>query len=79
MLITCKLPDALAARLDAVARAEHRSKSAVVREALETRLQASESEPFVSAMSLVKHLCGAQKGGPTDLSTNPEYMRGFGE
>ena len=79
MLITCKLPDTLAARLEAVARAEHRSKSAVVREALEARLQASESEPFVSALSLVRHLCGAQKGGPTDLSTNPEYMRGFGE
>ncbi len=77
--ITCKLPEALAAQLASLAREERRSKSAVLREALEDRLKAREKAPTVTALSLVKHLCGAQPGGPTDLSTNPEHFRGFGE
>lgn len=77
--ITCKLPEALAAQLTAMAREERRSKSAVLRDALEARLKAREQAPMVTAFSLVKHLCGAMQGEPTDLATNPEHMRGFGE
>ena len=45
---------------------------------LEERLNRQEPQP-VYAYDLVKHLCGSLKGGPTDLATNPEYMKGFGE
>jgi metal-responsive CopG/Arc/MetJ family transcriptional regulator len=77
--ITCKVPEKLAAQLDALARAERRSKSAVVREALEDRLKAKRRRGQVTAYDLVKHLCGSIKDGPSDLATNPKYMEGFGE
>ena len=81
MTITCKIPDTLAARLEAAARAEHRSKSEILRESLEARLTASEANKPVTAWDLVKHLAGSVHGDPniTDLATNPEHMRGFGE
>jgi hypothetical protein len=77
--ITCKVPEKLAAQLNSVARAERRSKSALVREALEDRLKRKPRRGVVSGYDLVKHLCGSLKGGPTDLATNPVHMRGFGE
>jgi predicted DNA-binding protein len=77
--ITCKLPETLAARLDALSRIERRSKSDLIREALEKQLESKGSSRVVSGYDLVKHLCGSLKGGPSDLATNPEYMKGFGE
>ncbi len=77
--ITCKVPEALAAQLESLARVERRSKSDLMREALEARLDAKPSSRSVSAFDLVKHLCGSLKGGPSDLATNPEHMKGFGE
>ena len=81
MTLTCKISHALAARLETAARAEHRSKSEIMRESLEARLAASESKTPPTAWDLVKHLAGSVKGDPaiTDLATNPEHMRGFGE
>ncbi len=79
MTITCKIPDTLAARLEAAARAEHRSKSEILRESLEARLSASEANKPVSAWDRIKHLSGSVKGLPSDISTNPEYMREFGK
>ena len=76
--ITCKVPEKLAAQLDALARTERRSKSALVREALENRVKAQRRRGQVTAYDLVKHLCGSIKGGPSDLATNPKYMEGFG-
>ena len=77
--ITCKVSEKLAAQLDALARVERRSKSALLREALEARLKAQKSRGPVYAFDLVKHLCGSLKGGPSDLATNPDHMKGFGE
>jgi predicted DNA-binding protein len=77
--ITCKLPEKLAAQLDSLARAERRSKSALVREALEDRFKTKRSQRFVSGYDLAKKMCGVLKGGPTDLATNPAHMKGFGE
>ena len=77
--ITCKVPEKLAAQLEALARSQRRSKSAVVREALEDRFKTKRSRGSVVAFDLVKHLCGSLKGGPSDLATNPEHMKGFGE
>jgi hypothetical protein len=76
--ITCKLPDSLAAKLDAAVREQRSSKSAILREALEHRLHAGR-KPVVSAFDLVKQLCGSIEEGPTDLATNPEHLNGFGE
>ena len=77
--ITCKLPEETAARLAGLARQQHRSKSAVLRESLELRLQAEQGTPEPKAIDRVRHLQGVLKGGPSDLATNPEHMRGFGE
>jgi len=74
--ITCRLPEKLTARLNAVARAERRSKSEVVREALEEHFAGKRRRPII-AYNLVKHLCGSIKGGPTDLATNPQRMEAF--
>ncbi len=78
-IITCKLPEELAAELEALARTERRTKSAVLRDALEDRLRARRKTRVLLASDLVKHLCGAMEGGPGDLATNPEHLRGFGE
>jgi hypothetical protein len=77
-IITCKLPNDLAAQLDAVGREQRLSKSAILREALEQRLQGSR-KPVVYAFDLVKQLCGWIEEGPSDLATNPEHLNGFGE
>ena len=76
--ITCKLPDDLAARLDQVALEQRRSKSAILRDALEHRLK-GRGKPVVSAYDLVKSLCGSIHGGPADLAINPAQLQGFGE
>ena len=77
--ITCKVPEKLATELEELARAERRSKSALVREALEERFKAKRRRRPISAYHLVKHLRGSIKGGPSDLATNPKYIKGFGE
>ena len=77
--ITCKVSEKLAAQLDTLARVERRSKSALMREALEARLKAQTQRGPTTAFDLVKHLCGSIKGGPSDLATNPKHLKGFGE
>lgn len=77
--ITCKVPETLAAKLDALARDERCTKSDLVREAIEARLQSTQGRGSATALYLVKHLRGSIKGGPSDLATNPKHMDGFGE
>lgn len=76
--ITCKISEKLNARLEAMARLRRVSKSAILREALESKTRASARSAAPSAYDLVKHLRGSLQG-PADLSTNPRHMRGFGE
>ena len=76
--ITCKIPEKLNAELEAMARRRRLSKSAILREALESKTKASARSAKLTAYDLVKHLCGRLRG-PKDLSTNPKYMKGFGE
>ena len=54
------------------------SPSDIVRQALEEHLR--RRTPRESAYDLAKRLgiIGSAKGLPTDLSTNPKYMEGFG-
>lgn len=77
--ITCKVSEKLAAQLEKLARSERRSKSDVVREALENRFKSKRGGGPITGYDLVKHLCGSIKGGPPDLATNSKYMEGFGE
>ncbi len=75
--LSLKLPDALDAKLAAVARKRHASKSAVVREALEAYIAHGGKVIPGSALDLAKDLAGCLEG-PGDLSYNKRYMRGFG-
>jgi len=76
--VSLKLPAPLLAKVEALARQRRTTKSAVLREALETYLANGAGRPKVSAYDLAKHLCGVLEG-KRDSATNPKYMEGFGE
>ena len=76
--ITCKIPDDLNAQLEAEATRKLVPKSVLVREALERSFERRKGVSQKSAFDMVKNLCGIVKGGPTDVSTNPKYMKDFG-
>jgi len=73
--ISLKLPDALATRLDALARRRRVSRSELVREALTALVEGGSTAPSVG--DLAGDLVGSLEG-PGDLSTNKQRMRGFG-
>jgi predicted DNA-binding protein len=77
--LTLKLPEGLHAKLAAIAKRRNATKSALVREALESYLANGAKGTFVSLYDLTADLCGSLKGGPRDLSYNKKYMEGFGE
>ena len=77
MTTSLKVPEPLAAEIAAVARRRGISKSALIREAVRTFLSTEQAEPR-SALDRTHDLVGAFEG-PEDLSTNPEYVKGFGE
>ena len=55
------------------------SKSAQVREGVQTsQTSGQEADPPTSALDLAPELVGTFEG-PEDLSTNPKYMEAFGE
>ena len=76
--LTVKLPSALEAKLDALVRRRGQRKSVVVREAIERFVAERGGEGALSVDDLLSDLKGAFKG-PKDLSSNPKYMKGFGE
>jgi Arc/MetJ-type ribon-helix-helix transcriptional regulator len=77
--LTIKIPEALEQDLIRLSKQAHISKSELVRQALQAFLARSQSaSPFVSALDQAGDLVGCFSGGPTDLSTNPEYLNGFG-
>ena len=76
--ITCKLPEALDAELEAVAEKRGVSKSEVIREALEASLPEQRRRAGLSAFDVMKPACGILKDGPRYLATNPRHMKGFG-
>ena len=77
--ITCKIPARLNAQIEAEARQKRVPKSKLIREALERRFNGKQPKAAPTFYELTKHLCGSVRGGPSDLATNPKYMRGFGE
>jgi hypothetical protein len=77
--ITCKIPDDLNDLLEAEASRAMLPKSALVREALKRSLKHPRQAPKNAAFDRVRDLCGIIKDGPSDMSTNPRYMDGFGK
>ena len=77
MTTSLKVPEPLAAEFAAVARRRGISESALIREAVRTFLSTEQAEPR-SALDRT-HDPGWCIRGTEDLSTNPEYVKGFGE
>lgn len=75
--LSVKLPDALDAKLTAIAQQRGTSKSEVVREALEVLLVRKRSFRKASALALAKDLAGCV-AGPGDLSVNKDYLKDYG-
>lgn len=71
--VSFKLPEQLDNELSALAKRRGSSRSALVREALQT-LSASRRRSVTAA---VDELIGTVDG-PQNLSTNPRHMRGYG-
>lgn len=75
--ISLKVPRALSLRLAQFAKEQQRSKSAVVREAVDIYLRSEGRELVESALDQVADLVGIVSG-PGDLSTNKAYFEDFG-
>ncbi len=73
--VSVKLPTPLATWLNQRARELRRSKSALVRQALE---QERRQRGRATCLDLMEDLCGSVRG-PRDLSTNPKHLAGFGQ
>jgi predicted transcriptional regulator len=71
--VSFKLPEQLDNALSDMARRRKSSRSALVREALET-LAKGKRRSVTAAVDEVL----APVEGPADLSTNPKHMRGYG-
>jgi hypothetical protein len=54
------------------------SQGSIVRRALRAYGVVPVPEQPQSLYDGIKHLIGCNKGGPADLSTNPEYFKDFG-
>ena len=76
-LLTVKLPQPLQAKLDALVARRGRSRSDLVREAIERLVSEGGCATSPSALDIAKDLKGVMRG-PKDLSTNPKYLRDFG-
>jgi hypothetical protein len=74
--LTLKIDRSLDHWLAGEARRLRRSKSQIVREALMRRRNGERQRTLHDRM---KHVCGIIKKAPSDLSTNPKHMKGFGE
>ena len=77
--LTIKISSTLEQELLQMSEQAHLSKSEVVRRALVAFIaQGKTATPFVSALDQAGDLVGCFSGGPTDLSSNPKYLEGFG-
>ena len=75
--LNVRLPDPLAAEIEAESRDRQISKSDVVRE----RLQRAPAQPHPDPLASIRDLIGSVDGGPPDLSARKKhYLRvwGFG-
>lgn len=81
--LSVKIPEVLARWLEGEARQTRRSRSAIVREALDLKRHGHGNgakggkRPLTMAEALDS--VGATFRGPRDLATNPKYFEGFGK
>jgi hypothetical protein len=76
--LSVKVSDDLNLKLAAVAAKRKESKSNLIREAIETILDANEAITPNSCLDLAKDLIGSVEG-PPDLSHNNNYLKGYGQ
>ncbi len=76
--ISVKLPEPMVSLLNNAARKTGRSRSALVRLALEKFLREERKLQGYSAMDVSRDLAGCVEA-PSDLSFNPKHMRGYGK
>ena len=75
--ISLKVPASLSARLTQTAQRQNRSKSEVIRDAVDIYLRSEAGGTTESALNGIEDLVGIFEG-PEDLSTNKEYLRDLG-
>ncbi len=76
--VSLKLPEPLHRKLAGTARRTGRSKSALLREALELYLEGRARTTRGSLYDLMRHVLGKFEGRP-DLSSNKRLLEGFGK
>ena len=76
--LSLKLPESLLEKLDSTARKRGESRSALLREAIETVLEGENHISDGSCLDLAKDLAGCVSG-PEDLSINKSRMDGYGK
>jgi len=76
--LSLKLPESLLEKLDSAARKRGESRSALLREAIETVIGGESYIQDGSCLDLAKDLAGCVKG-PEDLSFNKKRMDGYGQ
>jgi hypothetical protein len=76
--INVRVEDTLKQRLEIEATQKGVSPSAIVRQVLEDHIR--RQTPLENCLQLAERLgiLGSIKGLPADLTTNPDYMEGFG-
>lgn len=77
-VLSIKVPAALERKLSAAVRRRGGRKSAVVRQALEHYLDRSMEARRGSFLELAGDLAGCVTDAPSDLSSNPRHLAGFG-
>jgi hypothetical protein len=76
--ISVKIPESLKLRMESESNRRGLSKSRLIREALERAFATKKAAAGVTVFDLTKDLCGAVTGGPSDLSSNPKHLDGYG-
>jgi predicted DNA-binding protein len=77
--ITVRFPPDLSRRLKASARRSGQKESGLIREAVERQLAAEDDLATAFERAKALGIIGSVKGAPSDLSTNPKHLNGFGE
>jgi len=78
-VLSLKVSESLDRKLAAVVKRRRIPKSVVVREAIEQYLDESREGRGGSFLELAGDLVGCVKNAPSDLSSNPKYMDGYGK
>ena len=75
--LSVKVSEELDMKLSAVAARRRESKSALIRAALDQIVKSNEAITPNSCLDLAKDLIGSVEG-PSDLSHNKKYLKGYG-